>query len=142
MRIRRVRWGCLALVFSSLLAGCDRTRMATVTGTVKVNGNLLEKGTITFTPVDGKRQVTGGEITGGNYSVKVPPGLMKVSLSAPKVVGKKKVYPTPTSPEMPITVEALPPRYNDNTELQLEVTSGTVEKDFDLKTDPQESPRP
>ena len=54
-----------------------------------------------------------------------------------KVVGTKKVYPTPTSPEMPITVEALPPRYNDNTQLQLEVTSGTVEKDFDLKTDPR-----
>jgi hypothetical protein len=141
MRNRRVGWCCLGLAFSLLLAGCDRTKMVTVTGTVKVDGQLLASGTITFTPADGKTQVTGGPIKDGKYSVKVPPGLMKVSLSAPRVVGTKKIYPTPTSPEMPVTVEDLPPHYNENTTLELEVTSGTIEKHFDLKRGGQPSER-
>jgi hypothetical protein len=57
---------------------------------------------------------------------------MKVSLSATKVVGKKKIYPTPESPEMDITVESLPARYNENTELTLDVKPGKNEKDFPL----------
>jgi hypothetical protein len=56
-----------------------------------------------------------------------------LSISAPKVVGKKKVYPTPDSPEMPITAEALPERYNEKTQLTLDVKAGTNTKDWDLE---------
>ena len=53
---------------------------------------------------------------------------------APKVIGKKKIYPTPNSPEMPITVEALPAQYNEKTKLQLDVKGSKIEKDYDLKS--------
>ena len=48
------------------------------------------------------------------------------------VIGKKKIYPTPNSPEMPITVEALPERYNKATELKLDVLAGQNHKVFIL----------
>jgi hypothetical protein len=60
---------------------------------------------------------------------------MKVSISAPKVVGKKKIYPTADSPEMPVTREALPARYNEQTELTLDVTAGTISKDWELTSE-------
>ena len=85
-----------------------------------------------FIPADGNTQTTGGTIAQGRYQVEVPPGLMKVSISAPKVVGKKKIYDTPDSPEMSVTQEAVPARFNEQTELTLQVIEGKNEKDFDL----------
>jgi hypothetical protein len=52
----------------------------------------------------------------------------------PKVVGTKKIYDTPDSPVMPITVEALPARYNEETELKIDVKPGTNTQDFHLKS--------
>src|SRR5262245_375252 len=134
MRIRGAAWRGGAFVALLALAGCDSgPPTAEVKGTVKVDGKLGEKGTIGFSPVDGKTPTAGGEIKDGQYAVKVPVGLMKVSISVPRVVGHKKIYPTPNSPVMPVTEEALPARYNEQTTLQLEVKSGTNEKDYDLK---------
>jgi hypothetical protein len=103
-----------------------------VSGTVKVGGADLDSGAILFVPVDGKTGTAGGEIKQGRYSVKVPVGQMKVSISAPKVVGQKKVYNTPNSPVMPVTAEALPARYNEKTELTLDVKPGRNTKDWAL----------
>jgi hypothetical protein len=121
----------VALAVLLALAGCS-AKDGKVTGTVTIDGTPLESGSILFVPVDGKSPTTGGSIKEGRYSVRVPPGTMKVSISAPEVVGKKKIYPTADSPEMPVTKERLPPRYNESTELTLEVKLGTNEKDFEL----------
>jgi hypothetical protein len=86
------------------------------------------------TPADGQAPVTGGEVKDGHYSVRAPFGVMKVSISAAKVVGHRKIYPTPNGPEIPVTAEALPARYNQRTELVLEVKPGTVSKDWELKS--------
>jgi hypothetical protein len=117
------------------LTGCGGDRkLVTVAGSVTLDGEPVESGAILFVPVDGNAQTTGGEIRNGRYSVQVPPGVMKVSLSAPKVVGRKKIYPTPNSPEMPVTVEALPARYNEQTELTIEVTARGNRQDFRLES--------
>jgi hypothetical protein len=131
MRLRNVL-GAVALAALLTLAGCGDPAMPTVSGTIKVDGQPVEEGAIRFTPADGMTQTTGGEIKNGKYSVRVPVGTMKVSISAPKVVGKKKIYNTPNSPVMPITVEAIPARYNEKTELTLEV-KGATQKDWDLQ---------
>lgn len=137
MRIQRAGWACLWLALLGL-AGCGDGRMSQVTGMVKLDGKPLEKGQITFYPADGQAQVTGGPLQEGRYSVRVPVGTMKVVISAPKVVGEKAIYPgQKDSPKMPITNEALPARYNDQSELRLEVKSGTNEKDFELQSDKQ-----
>src|SRR3954469_25811387 len=103
---RRVVLGA-ALVAAFLIVGCSDPTTAQVSGKVTWGGKPLEKGTIQFVPADGKAPTAGGEATGGSYSVRVSPGTMKVSFSAPKVVGQKKIYNTPDSPTMPVTVEGL-----------------------------------
>jgi hypothetical protein len=113
-----------------ILAGCGG--MAEVSGTVSLDGHPVEEGAIHFSPVDGQTPTAGALIKNGQYRAQVPVGLMKVSLTAPKVVGKKKIYPTKDSPEMPVTKEALPEKYNLKSELQFEVKPGSNQKDFEL----------
>ncbi len=134
MRIQGAACGGVLLVILLALAGCGDASMADVSGTVKVDGNPLEDGAIRFFPEDSKTQTTGGFVKGGRYSVKVPVSVMKVSISAPKVVSWKKLYNTPDSPKMPVTVEVLPAKYSDErqTELRLDVKPGTNQKDYDL----------
>lgn len=125
----------LAFVFLALgLAGCADSGNGQVSGQVQVDGQPLPKGTIRFDPTDGKAPVTGGSIEAGRYSVRVPVGKAKVIISAPKVVGQKKVYNTPNSPVMDVTAEALPDKYNGKSELTLDVKAGANEKNWELKS--------
>ncbi|HYT89158.1 MAG TPA: hypothetical protein VEL76_10655 [Gemmataceae bacterium] len=123
--------GCLLALLA--LIGCGDSSMGEVRGTVKVDGQLVKEGAITFTPVNGKTATAGAEIKEGRYATRVPLGEMKVATSVPKVTRKKKIYPTENSPEMEMKDEALPPKYNAQTELRFEVKAGTNEKDFDLQ---------
>ena len=122
------------LVAALTLAGCGGDGTAEVTGNVTVDGTPIEAGAIRFVPVDGKSPTAGAEIKQGRYAARVPVGPAKVGISMSKVVGKKKLYATPNSPEMPITAEALPPKYNEKTELTFDVQPGRNEKDFALTT--------
>jgi hypothetical protein len=134
MRIVRACCGGALLVILFVLAGCGGASEGQVSGTVKVDGEPLKTGAITFIPVDGKTQTAGGNIDNGRYSVKVPVSVMKVAINAPKIVGYKKLYPTPDSETRPLTKEALPAKYNEQTELQLDVKPGPNAKDWDLKS--------
>lgn len=125
--------GCALLAALMVAIGCSDPSNGEVTGMVRVEGTPLEKGAITFTPADGQGQTAGGEIKAGRYSVRVPVGKMKVSISMPVEDKKKKLYPTADSPEMWMYREGLPARYNENTELEFEVKSGSNQKDWDLQ---------
>jgi hypothetical protein len=133
----RVAWGGAALVAALALAGCGGGKDADVSGTVTVNGELVEEGAITFIPADGQGPTTGGAIKGGKYAVKkVPLGLMKVKISKPKFVREKELYPgQKNSPKQAVMAEDLPARYSDDekTELRYEVHSGSNTKDFPLE---------
>jgi hypothetical protein len=120
----------LGAVFS--LAGCRNDSMAELTGTIKVNGQPLEKGSIAFAPVSGKGQTAGGEVTNGNYSVRVGIGVMKVEIRYPIIAGKKKDYDAPGGKYYNLYDESLPPKYNNESELTVDVKSGKNQKDFDL----------
>jgi hypothetical protein len=134
MRSARVLWASGCLVALLPLIGCGGVEMAKVHGTVKVNGQPVQAGAISFYPKDGKTKTTGGEIKDGQYSVEVPVGMMKVSISAPKGTGKKKkLYAKADSPEVEMKTEGLPERYNIKSQLELEVKSGDNPKDWDLK---------
>jgi hypothetical protein len=132
MQDHRARLGTWFAATALIVAGCGDPAVSQVRGKVTVDGNALEKGTISFFPVDGKTQPAGGEINDGTYSVRVPAGVMTVKISAPKIVGKKKLYDKKDSREYAVTAEALPERYNTQTELKLDVTPGTLDKDWPL----------
>ena len=124
-----------AAILAALLAsGCAEPTTGVVTGVVTVDGEPAKSGSIAFFPVDGKSSTTGAEIIDGQYAANVPFGAHKVEIRVSKVVGQKKLYETANSPIKPIFAEALPPRYNDETELTLDVQPGETRKDFELTT--------
>ncbi|MBN1853529.1 MAG: hypothetical protein JW829_12430 [Pirellulales bacterium] len=66
-------------------AGCSNP--TTIRGTVTYDGKPVEKGAITFTPVDGKGPSIGAKIIDGTYSVEeASPGSFQAN-----VIGVKKV---------------------------------------------------
>jgi hypothetical protein len=133
MRINHAVCGGALLGVLLALVGCSGE--PTVSGTVNVDGKRLPEGAITFIPVDGMTNTAGGKIFDGKFGpVLVPVGSMKVSISAPKIKGYKKLYNRPDSQERPVYTEALPERYNEKTELRMDVKSGPNEKEFELQS--------
>jgi hypothetical protein len=129
--------GLLGLLVSLLVvAGCSdgKPTKGDVVGTVTVDGVPAELGAIAFLPVDGQSATAGGSIEKGQYEARVAPGKMKVEIRVSKVVGQKKLYDTPDSPVQPVMEEVLPAKYNDATELVVEVTPGPNQHDFELTT--------
>src|SRR4051794_34250251 len=95
------------------LGGCSaKSNRGTVTGNVTLDGQPLKSGLIRFEPADGKTPTADALITDGKFSASVPPGDKKISISATKVVGTKRVYETPDSPTVDVTQELLPAKYN------------------------------
>ena len=124
----------LIVLLLSISSSCSDSHRATVSGTVTIDGQPVKAGSIAFFAVDEKSPTTGATIADGQYAAAVPLGLAKVQIRVAKVVGQKKLYNTPDSPMQPIMHEVLPRKYNDDTELQLEVKSGSNIKDFELTT--------
>jgi hypothetical protein len=131
MRSARPAWVLGLLTAVLTVAGCG-DGLSEVSGTVKFDGKEVEKGTIGFIPIDGKGPTTGGPITDGKYSVRVPVGLMKVEIRATKAGAKKKSYDGPGGKWYETVEELLPEKYHSKSELQLEVVSGANQKDWDL----------
>lgn len=127
--------GCA--LFVVVLSGCSGAspNISTVAGTVTLDGQPLKSGTIRFDATDGRTAAADASIADGKYTAKLPPGEKRVAITAPKVIGKKKMYDTPDSPTFDVTEESLPKRYNAQTELKLTVTSGAQDAPpFELKS--------
>lgn len=60
--------------------------------------------------------------------------MTKIEFHGNKVIGKRKAYDTPESPVFDDVVELLPPKYNFNSELTLDVKRGSQEVKYDLKS--------
>src|SRR4051812_15624821 len=136
MNVNRTWVAASLLVALLLLAGCapDAT-VGDVTGTVKLDDVAIAEGQITFTPVDGKAQVTGTEIIDGQYAAKrVPVGAMKVTITAPKIIGKEKRENAPDKRFKITAVETVPAKYNEKSELTFDVQPGANSKDWVLRT--------
>jgi hypothetical protein len=126
----------LVVVAICAVAGCSTgAAVGTVTGEVTFDGKPVKDGHVTFTPVDGKGQTGGAPIVDGRFRAEQVPALrMKVELHGNKVIGKRKAYDTPESPVMDEVAELLPPKYNVNSELTLEVKRGSQDVKYDLKS--------
>lgn len=118
------------------IVGCGSSGppKATVNGAVSLDGVPVPRGAITFTAVDGSTPTSGTEIKDGRYTAEVYLGDMQVSLSYPKVTGKKKAYDTPDSPYIESTTEVMPERVRQDSELRAAVKSGSNTHDFHIKS--------
>lgn len=106
--------------------------MGTVTGSVTVDGEPAKVGAISFFAVDGRAPTAGAPIVDGKFTAQVKPGVCMVQIRVSKVVGKKKIYDTPDSPVREVWAEVWPPKYNDNTQLKLDVRPGENQQDYSL----------
>jgi hypothetical protein len=121
------------LVFVAVV-GCGPAAPKTVTlkGKVTIDGQNPPAGTsISLLASDGTANGGGGSVTDGAYAINVPPGKYKVQIRAPKP-------PAAGSKQMGLTgdmfAEMLPAKYNDATELTVDVAEGGSEKNFELST--------
>jgi hypothetical protein len=118
-----------------LLIGCGQeSKMATISGTVTIDGKAPTTGAISFVAIDGLTPNTGTTITDGKFTSEIPIGESKVEIRVSKVVGKKKLYDTPDSPMQEIMEEVLPEKYNEQTELRFTAKKGKNENNWDLKS--------
>ena len=120
-----------------LCIGCaDPSNRAALTGTVTLDGKALPKGSFELIPIQGtKGPTSGGEIVNGKLYVEqqrsVMPGIYRVNIKANRPSGKKEISEY-TGEEIEIPEQYLPARYNQKSELSIEVTS-SGKNDFEFK---------
>ena len=133
------------LCVSGLLAGClvgcggEETGRKSVCGTVTLDGEPVGGGTISFAPQDGTQgySVTGVMDENGYYEVGYDSGPTTGNYAAmvnwKQPTGEKSIDQA-SGITMDVTAEAIPPKYNMNTELVVEINEGSNEYDFELTT--------
>ena len=142
MTDRKFTWLILFLILTIGCESYEGPRRGAVRGKVTLGGEPIKEGTIVFTPTGGtKGSVAGGTIEDGQYAIDEPSGpvvgLNLISISAMKKTGRKFQEPPPSPPGTLTdeTVEAVPARYNANSELTRDIASGKNTFDFELESD-------
>lgn len=148
------RWLTIAVSPACLmLLGCGGEDLGSVTGKVTMDGQPLPNAIVTFVPEGGGRTGIGKTDANGEYTLVFAGG-------EGATIGKNKVAVT-TAPEAtevtamrsdspeyaaqasggtmsdyskPAVIEKIPAKYNKNTELTFEVTSGSNVYDIELKS--------
>ncbi|MCX7424826.1 MAG: hypothetical protein NTW96_04260 [Planctomycetia bacterium] len=133
------RFGLVLLVL--LGSGCSRSgldRLA-VRGTVRVDNQPLEGGSITFLPTDGRGPTAGAMIASGDYRIDRDQGVVageyRVKITYFRKTGKQ-VYNGLEQRMVDEMAETLPPPYNTKTRLRRTITGDNSRQlDFDLSAD-------
>jgi hypothetical protein len=131
---------CLALGLLAALGCSGSGSKAEVSGTVKLDGQLIEEGSIQFIPVEGTTgPSTGAAIKDGQYHIPRAQGAAigknRVELRSFKMSGRK--IQDPTAPPGTLTearVQAFPPEYNDRSTVVKEIQAGSNTIDFDVSS--------
>jgi hypothetical protein len=133
--LRKSCWIGLLFCVVLVVACSQGPSTGTVSGAVTLDGQPLSKGHIDFTPLDGQGQTGGVMIENGKFSGPVPVAKMRVKIHATKPSGKKyKAYDTPDSPWEEDVVEALPAKYNEKSDITLDVKRGRQTVNYDLQS--------
>lgn len=124
----------LIAVFLFVLAaeGCGEN-VATIQGEVTLDSQPLSEGLIRFVPLDGEGTPTDGPIKNGKYHVQLSVGEKRVEITAPKVVGKRKLYDTADSPEVDEIDELLRDDFNVESTLRTTVKAGENQASFPVQ---------
>jgi hypothetical protein len=141
---------CLALVVPGVaISGCsgsdDSWRRQAVAGTVLLDGQRLEHGSIVFVPE--KRQAkddgsipAGGDIVNGRFSIPrqkgLTPGVYKVMIFSEKKNqhGEKADGTQSHAKAEPSVEEKIPAKFNSQTELELDFKEGIKDLKFEIES--------
>jgi hypothetical protein len=124
-----------AVVAATIVPGCGQgdPRLA-VSGTVKLNGAVLDQGRIEFHPPDNKGTMSGAVIQNGRYEIPrdkgLAPALYEVRIYSYDEKGAK-AESTPGEPGLGFK-ERIPTKYNAETTLKADVKRGNTTFDFSL----------
>ncbi len=134
---RRYLLRLVAMASLSVLAGCaDSGSRSSVQGQVSYEGQPVDQGGIAFLPTeeDANSIRATGQIREGNYSLdsrRGPnPGKYRVEITWNKKTGKK--VPGEGGTPKDETQQVIPPNYNTNSELVVDVKPGHNTIDFPL----------
>jgi hypothetical protein len=83
--------GLLAVACLSATGCGERRHEFAVSGTITVEGDPVDTGSITFMPTDGATYTAGGVIENGVYKASVPPGKKIVQIRGMKRIGERQV---------------------------------------------------
>jgi hypothetical protein len=123
----------LGLAALASVAGCAPAGAA-VSGTVTLDGALLEDGNISFVPkTSSQKQAGWATIVGGKYAIPASSGLgtgaFRVEIRVPRATSEKSNDPTLIGAR-----EVVPARYNSRSELVADLQPGQNVANFDLKS--------
>lgn len=113
----------LVLAAVPLLFGCDSSPAVQESegtvpagGTVTLDGQPLTQGEITFIDPEAQRPMSFvAEVRDGQFELRAPSGVVRVEIRAFEMVGGDD--------DTPLTRELIPARYNDESELSVELTA-------------------
>jgi len=122
------------------VTGCSGQGQVSVHGDITLDGSLVESGSISFLPLgSGAEVAVSAPIVNGSYETSetatgLTPGEYRVEITWPKKTGKKiaSLDPGMMTDE---TVEAIPAKYNSESELTVQVTAGKDKYDFALESE-------
>jgi hypothetical protein len=131
------------LVLGTLfLAGCGGSKYPTapVSGTVRMNGKPLPDAALTFQPIGGGMASVAATDQDGRYTLEFydsgqPGAVVAKHRVVIRTHRRSNTEDTSSDVSNPQLRDPIPQRYNDNTELTMEVPAeGTDSADFDLKS--------
>jgi hypothetical protein len=134
----RLTW---AATVALAAAGCgdssDGLPREPISGEVQLDGRPLETGLITFTPFGGAEPVVSGVVVDGRFALEradgPSPGPHRVDVWAKKRTGKKLRDPDQPGVFLDEMREAIPARYNLDSQLKADVKEGENNHfDFEL----------
>lgn len=129
------RAGIVCLAFTLVGCGGDGVERSAVSGSVTLNGEPVEQGMILFSPL-GEGPSAGGNIEQGQYKIEgdrgPSPGNYRVEIRAYRGTGRT-THDAASGTTQEVKVPIIPARYNNNSELKVEITpDASNQYDFEL----------
>lgn len=128
-------WAIAGLLVT--LAGCGSDNgLITISGTVTLDGQPIENGSISLMPVSGNGIAGGGSIENGRYTAESSAGEMAVQINA--IVEVRKENPTAEEVERGLDIDRqqiLPAEYNRQSVLRIDVSRDNRTHNFSLNSD-------
>jgi hypothetical protein len=129
----RIRHLGLLAILCLVAAGCSGAPDgALVCGSVTLDGQPLDDGTIRFVPKDGQSTTAGGVVKNGNFELTLPIADYRVEIVSTKILGGAGKASKHDLSSNPTVIQRIPDKYNTKSQLVLEAKAGVHQPQFEL----------